>query len=154
MANDLVARLDKRQEHILCGSVTCGGRIARVLEAMEDGQHHRFVIFPLGWEPREQDRVWALTRYAARQKAGGHSELYRREANWTSGWPREGSMVTELPARATCPRCGFINVVDPRRLNVEPRTRQGPTHTSTGIRLPPPFVLRQGHEPVDDNDQP
>src|SRR5690606_3604553 len=108
----------------------------------------------LGGEPRKKDDVWALTRYAQRQKAGGFERAYRREATWTSGRPSKGSLVNDLPARAVCSRCGFINVLRADRLKAQPHLRQGPAYTSTGIKLPPPFVLVDRKEGVDKDEQP
>ena len=69
MAEDLVARLDKRAEHVLCGSVPCGARLARILAALDEGQQQRYHRLRPGMGATQER--WRLGPYYLREEAEG-----------------------------------------------------------------------------------
>lgn len=115
----LLARIGADEVHIFCGVVSCGGKFAIILEPSPDACEvpERHIFFLPAWAPRE-DGVWAFSRYAIKRSLKGRKLKFRRTPGLTHGDAIESTIVERLPARAKCPRCGFINTLSPDTLKV------------------------------------
>lgn len=117
-----LARLDKRTGgRVLCARVGCDRELARVAET----EYGRVLEFPMGWAPTAEG-MWRLTRHARERERHGHAPGFRRPPRkMVRGEQLIAKHPTplEYPARAQCPHCQLIQVLDAERLDVvvEPR---------------------------------
>lgn len=112
----LYARVNTAGDTIVCGNVDCGEEIAWLLEPRGRATQ-RFIWFPPGWS-RRLDGVFVLNQKALTRLAGGHAAVARFSvAGHPTGGGPVGLRPDAFPLEAI-PRCGQINIVDARRLDV------------------------------------
>ena len=129
----LKARLDKKTGHrAVCGRMDCGADIAIVVECrvseefveepVDTGFRLRVLCFEPGWIQR-RDGVWQLSAHSQRSlrrldsgKVSRARMLGRRGGTSVEGRRVHCLVRPALPARAKCPRCGFIQTLDAQRL--------------------------------------
>ncbi len=140
----VMARLDWAMGcRVLCGVIDCGADIASVvvlqLAPYPTSYEPRVACFAPGWQ-RRQDGIWELSQHAkanlrryrrGRPRLGRDSLPYpkpllaRRPTGLgkESKLPRHALKRPQLTARAKCPACGFINVLEAARLySIDPRS--------------------------------
>ncbi len=154
--SEAIARLDKKTGYrVLCGVLDCGADVASVV--LVSPINLRVACFDPGWQRRQLDGIWELSRHAkanlqryrrrqrrrepcsvcrgegitivgkagCRHDLGSPPLLARRP---TSLGKETQSLVhalkrPQLPARAKCKACGFINVLEADRLrSIDPRS--------------------------------
>lgn len=131
----LKARLDsKNDQRVLCGVRRCGQQIAQVEDYPDVGM--RELAFSPGW--KDYQGIWRLTTHASKQIKRGYSPMHRRldmsvaailglgqDPTRPYGHARRGLRLvhqpSHLPATVACPKCGFVQTLDPETLRVEPR---------------------------------
>ena len=124
----LLARIPADGGYVVCGVVSCGAKIANILNpplyTVFDGiqpDEERKIFFPPAWAPRE-DGIWAFAGYAMKRRRRGRNLKFRRNprpaAGLTDDNTKASAMCERLPSRAQCPRCGFINTLSLDALKV------------------------------------
>lgn len=140
----VMARLDWSMGcRVMCGVIDCGADIASVVVVQiapyPSSYEPRVACFAPGWQ-RRHDGIWELSRHAK-----ANLQRYRRRpprpkkehfpypkpllSRRPTGLGKESQSLRhalkrpQLPARAKCPACGFINVLEAARLySIDPRS--------------------------------
>jgi hypothetical protein len=137
----LLARRSKKRDTVVCGRLDCGATLAYVVlghARNPEGRGLARLWIPGGWILGERDEVWRLTEHAKKRIKRGQPPAYRRRpGDWTRRQAAEqrpayegfgriwGRYLNELPTWIECPRCGWIQTLDPRTLRIESVTLEG-----------------------------
>ena len=108
--------------HLVCGN--CGNRLGRA----ERVPYGKVMRFPMGWT-QDADGVWGLSAYA--EKWASHADPLGRERRTKHRRPPQQMITTDgvidvpptpaaFPARARCPSCHAVSVIDGDALGLAP----------------------------------
>lgn len=121
---DLKARLDRSGSRVMCGVVDCGQQLGKVIERFpwrDNPYSPRGLCLGPGYREDEHG-IWSLSSRANKRFRQG--KLPRESRNPLAGSHHEhdarlfGRRPFCLPADIRCPKCGFVQSLDPDALRV------------------------------------